>query len=106
MQEDRYADIVDPNLDSSQYSPSDIKGLLQVAVLCMQGAAAERPTMTECASMLQGEGLAERWEGWQADAVDIQVSDLLSVIKSDDIWSNSDSGISWDAFEVELTGPR
>ena len=56
--------------------------------------------------ILQGDGLAKRWEGWQSDVVDIQVSDLLSGIKSDDIWSNSDAGISWDAFEVELSGPR
>ena len=104
MQEERYADIVDPNLHTSQTPPPTSK--FQVAASCGVVHARSSGKMAECTSMLQGDGLAERWEGWQADAVDIQVSDLLSIIKSDDIRSKNDSGINWDTFEVELSSPR
>lgn len=39
--------------------------MIQVALLCTQLSPEDRPTMSEVVRMLEGEGLAERWEEWQ-----------------------------------------
>lgn len=39
--------------------------MIQVALLCTQASPEERPSMSEVVRMLEGEGLAEKWEEWQ-----------------------------------------
>ncbi|XP_042971429.1 probable LRR receptor-like serine/threonine-protein kinase At5g10290 isoform X3 [Carya illinoinensis] len=56
--------IVDPNL-SQNYDIQEVEMMIQVALLCTQSSPDDRPAMSEVVRMLEGEGLAERWEEWQ-----------------------------------------
>ncbi|KAI3873997.1 hypothetical protein MKW98_001646 [Papaver atlanticum] len=60
--------IVDPNLNGN-FDNAEVEIMIQVALLCSQSSSEDRPTMSEVVRMLEGEGLAERWEEWQQDAV-------------------------------------
>ncbi|KAF5480865.1 hypothetical protein F2P56_001575 [Juglans regia] len=56
--------IVDPNL-SKNYDIQEVEMMIKVALLCTQSSPEDRPAMSEVVRMLEGEGLAERWEEWQ-----------------------------------------
>ncbi|KAJ1279005.1 hypothetical protein BS78_04G122100 [Paspalum vaginatum] len=56
--------IVDSNLNQS-YDGEELEMITQIALLCTQGSPEDRPSMSEVVRMLEGEGLAERWEEWQ-----------------------------------------
>ncbi|XP_027078299.1 probable LRR receptor-like serine/threonine-protein kinase At5g10290 [Coffea eugenioides] len=56
--------IVDRNL-SRNYNIQEVEMMIQVALLCTQASPEDRPAMSEVVRMLEGEGLAERWEEWQ-----------------------------------------
>ncbi|XVF17267.1 hypothetical protein REPUB_Repub10bG0105200 [Reevesia pubescens] len=56
--------IVDRNLNKN-YNIQEVEAMIQVALLCTQSSPEERPAMSEVVRMLEGEGLAERWEEWQ-----------------------------------------
>ncbi|KAK4791766.1 hypothetical protein SAY86_032179 [Trapa natans] len=56
--------IVDRNLNEN-YNMQEVEMMIQVALLCTQQSPEERPAMSEVVRMLEGEGLAERWEEWQ-----------------------------------------
>uniref|UniRef100_A0A0D3FMY8 non-specific serine/threonine protein kinase n=1 Tax=Oryza barthii TaxID=65489 RepID=A0A0D3FMY8_9ORYZ len=56
--------IVDRNL-SSNYDGQEVEMMIQIALLCTQASPEDRPSMSEVVRMLEGEGLAERWEEWQ-----------------------------------------
>ncbi|KAK4766350.1 hypothetical protein SAY87_007992 [Trapa incisa] len=45
----------------------EVEKLIQVALLCTQSNPTERPKMSEVVRMLEGDGLAERWEQWQKE---------------------------------------
>ncbi|CAE6260743.1 unnamed protein product [Arabidopsis arenosa] len=62
--EKRLGDIVDKKL-GEDYIKEEVEMMIQVALLCTQAAPEERPAMSEVVRMLEGEGLAERWEEWQ-----------------------------------------
>ncbi|KAG7539284.1 Protein kinase domain [Arabidopsis suecica] len=62
--EKRLEDIVDKKL-GEDYIKEEVEMMIQVALLCTQAAPEERPAMSEVVRMLEGEGLAERWEEWQ-----------------------------------------
>ncbi|XP_010484394.1 PREDICTED: probable LRR receptor-like serine/threonine-protein kinase At5g65240 [Camelina sativa] len=62
--EKRLGDIVDKKLEED-YMTEEVEMMIQVALLCTQSAPEERPAMSEVVRMLEGEGLAERWEEWQ-----------------------------------------
>ena len=64
QREEKLDAIVDRNLNRN-YDGQEVKIMIQVALLCTQAAPEERPTMSEVVRMLEGEGLAERWEEWQ-----------------------------------------
>ncbi|XP_074573176.1 LRR receptor kinase SERK2 [Curcuma longa] len=64
QREKRLADIVDRNLNN-EYDGHEVEMMIQVALLCTQASPEDRPTMSEVVRMLEGEGLAERWEEWQ-----------------------------------------
>ncbi|XWS33340.1 hypothetical protein CRYUN_Cryun22dG0073400 [Craigia yunnanensis] len=56
--------IVDHNLNKN-YNIQEVEAMIQVALLCTQTSPEDRPAMSEVVRMLEGEGLAERWEEWQ-----------------------------------------
>ncbi|KAK7311122.1 hypothetical protein RJT34_09044 [Clitoria ternatea] len=56
--------IVDGNLNKN-YNLEDVEMIIQIALLCTQTSPEDRPVMSEVVRMLEGEGLAERWEEWQ-----------------------------------------
>ncbi|XP_062077197.1 BRASSINOSTEROID INSENSITIVE 1-associated receptor kinase 1-like [Humulus lupulus] len=58
--------LVDADLQGN-YVDEEVEQLIQVALLCTQGTAGERPKMSEVVRMLEGDGLAERWEEWQKE---------------------------------------
>lgn len=43
----------------------EVEMMIKVALLCTQASPEERPAMSDVVRMLEGEGLAERWEEWQ-----------------------------------------
>ncbi|XP_015070817.1 probable LRR receptor-like serine/threonine-protein kinase At5g10290 isoform X1 [Solanum pennellii] len=65
LQRDKRLDaIVDRNLNNN-YELGEVEMMIQVALLCTQASPEDRPAMSEVVRMLEGEGLAERWEEWQ-----------------------------------------
>ncbi|XP_006281427.2 probable LRR receptor-like serine/threonine-protein kinase At5g63710 isoform X1 [Capsella rubella] len=64
LREERLRDIVDSNLTT--YDSKEVETIVQVALLCTQGAPEDRPAMSEVVKMLQGTGgLAEKWTEWE-----------------------------------------
>ncbi|XP_020588408.1 probable LRR receptor-like serine/threonine-protein kinase At5g10290 isoform X2 [Phalaenopsis equestris] len=64
VREKRLDSIIDRNLNKN-YNAEEVEKMIQVALLCTQATPEDRPTMSEVVRMLEGEGLAERWEEWQ-----------------------------------------
>ncbi|OVA14216.1 Protein kinase domain [Macleaya cordata] len=62
--EKRLDAIVDRNLNGN-YNSQEVEMMIKVALLCTQASSEDRPAMSEVVRMLEGEGLAERWEEWQ-----------------------------------------
>lgn len=68
LKDKRLETLVDPDLQGD-YIEDEVEQLIQVALLCTLGSPMERPKMSEVVRMLEGDGLAERWEEWQKDEV-------------------------------------
>ncbi|KAK7306027.1 hypothetical protein VNO77_43941 [Canavalia gladiata] len=68
QREKRLDAIVDCNLNKS-YNIEEVEMVVQIALLCTQASPEDRPAMSEVVRMLEGEGLAERWEEWQHSEV-------------------------------------
>ena len=86
-----------------QYVEVEVEELIQVALLCTQGTPTERPKMSEVVRMLEGDGLAKRWEEWQKE--EMFRRDFNSMHNPNATWilnNNSTSQIPSD----ELSGPR
>ncbi|CAJ1855475.1 unnamed protein product [Sphenostylis stenocarpa] len=64
QREKRLEVIVDCNLKKN-YNIGEVEMIVQIALLCTQASPDDRPAMSEVVRMLEGEGLAERWEEWQ-----------------------------------------
>ena len=60
--------LVDADLNGTCIE-DEVEQLIQVALLCTQSTPMERPKMSEVVRMLEGDGLAERWEEWQKEEV-------------------------------------
>ncbi|KAK2969154.1 hypothetical protein RJ640_026788 [Escallonia rubra] len=65
LKEKKLETLVDADLQGN-YIDEEVEQLIQVALLCTQGSPRERPKMSAVVRMLEGDGLAERWE-WQKD---------------------------------------
>jgi somatic embryogenesis receptor kinase 1 len=75
---------------------------MQVALLCTQSSPMDRPKMAEVVRMLEGDGLAERWEEWQkVEVVRNQDVELVPHRTSEWIVDSTDN-----LHAVELSGPR
>ncbi|KAE8686811.1 BRASSINOSTEROID INSENSITIVE 1-associated receptor kinase 1 [Hibiscus syriacus] len=92
--------LVDTDLQGN-YADHEVEQLIQVALLCTQGTPKERPNMAEVVRMLEGDGLAERWEEWQEEMFRQEVNHNHHP-NADWIIADSTSHIPPD----ELSGPR
>lgn len=83
----------------NNYVDAEVESLIQVALLCTRGTARERPKMSEVVRMLEGDGLAERWEEWQK--VELVKEDKPFTVNNGWIVDSTDN-----LHPVELSGPR
>ncbi|XP_073151987.1 BRASSINOSTEROID INSENSITIVE 1-associated receptor kinase 1-like [Henckelia pumila] len=66
LKEKKLETLVDADLQGN-YVDYEVEELIQVALLCTQSSPLERPKMSEVVRMLEGDGLAERWEEWHKE---------------------------------------
>uniref|UniRef100_A0A0D9W5R7 non-specific serine/threonine protein kinase n=1 Tax=Leersia perrieri TaxID=77586 RepID=A0A0D9W5R7_9ORYZ len=99
LKEKKVEMLVDPDLQSL-YEEDEVESLIQVALLCTQGSPMDRPKMSEVVRMLEGDGLAERWEEWQKVEVVRQEAELAP--RHNDWIVDS----TYNLRAVELSGPR
>lgn len=101
LDDDKLPMLVDADLEGN-YTDDEVRQLIQVALLCTQSNPMERPKMSEVVRMLEGEGLAERWEEWQKDEMFRQDFSHTHNPHTDWIIADSTSHLRPD----ELSGPR
>lgn len=92
--------LVDPDLQND-YVEAEVESLIQVALLCTQGSPIERPKMLEVVRMLEGDGLAERWEEWLKVEVGRLEEMAPRLLTNEWILDSTDN-----LRPVELSGPR
>ncbi|KAK7319400.1 hypothetical protein RJT34_04121 [Clitoria ternatea] len=63
LKDKRLETLVDADLEGN-YDVEEVEEVIQVALLCTQGSPVERPKMSEVVRMLDGDGLAEKWDQW------------------------------------------
>ena len=100
LKEKKLEMLVDPDLET-KYVATEVEQLIQVALLCTQGSPMDRPKMSDVVRMLEGDGLAERWDEWQKVEVLRHELDLMPLPSSDWILDSTDN-----LHAVELSGPR
>ncbi|XP_058191892.1 BRASSINOSTEROID INSENSITIVE 1-associated receptor kinase 1-like [Rhododendron vialii] len=107
LKEKKLETVVDAGLQGN-YIDVEVEKLIQVALLCTQGTAWERPKMSEVVRMLEGDGLAERWEGWQKEEFFRQKFNHTHHQNND--WIIADGNAPPDSTPnlrpEELSGPR
>ncbi|KAL7125114.1 hypothetical protein ABFS83_14G094000 [Erythranthe nasuta] len=101
LKEKKLETLVDADLQGN-YIDEEVEQLIQVALLCTQGSPTERPKMSEVVRMLEGDGLAERWDEWQKEEMFRQEFSYTHHPSTDWIIADSTSNIRPD----ELSGPR
>ncbi|XVF01608.1 hypothetical protein REPUB_Repub04eG0103200 [Reevesia pubescens] len=101
LKDRRLETLVDSDLQGN-YIDEEVEQLIQVALLCTQGSPMERPKMSEVVRMLEGDGLAERWEEWQKEEMFRQEFNHIHHPNANWIIADSTSHIPPD----ELSGPR
>ncbi|KAG2406796.1 LRR receptor [Vigna angularis] len=100
QREKRLDVIVDCNLKKN-YVIGEVEMIVQIALLCTQASPEDRPAMSEVVRMLEGEGLAERWEEWQH--VEVATREDYERLQRRMNWGE-DSMNNQDA--IELSGGR
>uniref|UniRef100_A0A161WRR6 non-specific serine/threonine protein kinase n=1 Tax=Daucus carota subsp. sativus TaxID=79200 RepID=A0A161WRR6_DAUCS len=100
LKEKKLEMLVDPDLKNN-YIDTEVEQLIQVALLCTQGSPMERPKMSEVVRMLEGDGLAEKWEEWQKVEVINHDVELAPHRTSEWILDSTDN-----LHAFELSGPR
>ncbi|XP_057445725.1 somatic embryogenesis receptor kinase 2-like [Lotus japonicus] len=100
LKEKKLEMLVDPDLHNN-YIEAEVEQLIQVALLCTQGSPMDRPKMSEVVRMLEGDGLAERWDEWQKVEILRQEMELAPHPNSDWIVDSTEN-----LHAVELSGPR
>ncbi|XP_058187828.1 protein NSP-INTERACTING KINASE 1-like [Rhododendron vialii] len=94
--------LVDKDLKNN-YDRIELEEMVQVALLCTQYLPGLRPKMSEVVRMLEGDGLAERWEASQrVESSKYKSYDLSSSERYSDL--TNDSSLLVQA--IELSGPR
>ncbi|XP_028769433.1 protein NSP-INTERACTING KINASE 3 [Neltuma alba] len=101
-QERRLTQMVDKDLNGD-FELFEVEEMVQVALLCTQFNPSQRPKMSEVLKMLEGDGLAERWEASQKlDASKCRCSENSTPQRYSDFIE--DSSLIVEA--MELSGPR
>nr|TKR85020.1 leucine-rich repeat receptor-like kinase [Populus alba] len=101
-QEKKLELLVDKDLKNS-YDRIELEEIVQVALLCTQYLPSHRPKMSEVVRMLEGDGLAEKWEASQrAEESRSRANDFSSSERYSDL--TDDSSLLVQA--MELSGPR
>ncbi|KAL7199885.1 hypothetical protein ACSBR2_022069 [Camellia fascicularis] len=101
LKEKKLEMLVDADMQGN-YIDEEVEQLIQVALLCTQGTPLERPKMSDVVRMLEGDGLAERWEEWQKEEIFRQEYSHTRQPNADWIIADSTSNLHPD----ELSGPR
>ncbi|KAI4981861.1 hypothetical protein ZWY2020_022353 [Hordeum vulgare] len=94
--------MVDKDLGSN-YDRVELGEMVQVALLCMQYYPSHRPRMSEVIRMMEGDGLAEKWEASQNVDTPKSVSSELLPLKFTDFAGADESSVGLEA--MELSGP-
>lgn len=92
--------LVDAEL-KSEYNSLELEEMVQVALLCTQVLPTERPKMLDVVRMLEGDGLAERWEQWR-EVESRRSREALLPRRYCELVEDS----SWDIEAIQLSGPR
>ncbi|KAG6601344.1 Protein NSP-INTERACTING KINASE 1, partial [Cucurbita argyrosperma subsp. sororia] len=101
-QEKKLEILVDRDIRKT-YDWIELEEMVRVALLCTQYLPTTRPKMSEVVRMLEGDGLAEKWEASQrADANRYRVNEFSSSGQYSDLTDDS----SLLAQAMELSGPR
>ncbi|CAL5379613.1 unnamed protein product [Camellia sinensis] len=66
------------------YVEDEVKQLIQVALLCTLSSLMERPKISVVVRMLEGDGLAERWEEWQKEEMFWQ--EFVNILHQNNDW--------------------
>ncbi|KAH7846507.1 hypothetical protein Vadar_014760 [Vaccinium darrowii] len=102
LDEKKLDSLVDKDLKNN-YDRIELEEIVQVALLCTQYLPGLRPKMSEVVRMLEGDGLAERWEASQrVESSKYKSYDLSSSERYSDL--TNDSSLLVQA--IELSGPR
>ncbi|GFP98672.1 brassinosteroid insensitive 1-associated receptor kinase 1 [Phtheirospermum japonicum] len=101
LKEKKLETLVDADLQGN-YIDEEVEQLIQVALLCTQSTPTERPKMSEVVRMLEGDGLAERWDEWQREEMFRQ--ELSHTPQPNTDWIIADS--MYNIRPDELSGPR
>ncbi|OVA12765.1 Protein kinase domain [Macleaya cordata] len=103
QQEKKLEMLVDKDIRNN-YDRIELDEMVQVALLCTQYLPGQRPKMSEVVRMLEGDGLADRWEASQrAESTKYRAAhDFSSSERYSDL--TDDSSILVQA--MELSGPR
>ncbi|KAF8049426.1 hypothetical protein N665_2214s0005 [Sinapis alba] len=64
LKEEKLESLVDAELEGN-YVDKEVEELIEMVLLCTQSSSLNRPSMAEVVKMLEGDGLAEKWEEWQ-----------------------------------------
>ena len=112
-QEKKLELLVDKDLKSN-YDRIELEEMVKVALLSTQYLPGQRPKMSELLRMLEGDGLAERWEASQSK--DHNHNDTTTTSKStnkhahqfssSDRYSDLTDDSSLLVQDMELSGPR
>ncbi|XP_062193120.1 probable LRR receptor-like serine/threonine-protein kinase At2g23950 [Phragmites australis] len=112
--------LVDQDL-GPHYDRIEVAEMVQVALLCTQFQPSHRPKMSEVIRMLEGDGLAEKWEATNRPAPPPlhdalghdHRNDSNGSVFFNDYYHENDSSLSSDEArsidmveEMELSGPR
>jgi hypothetical protein len=101
-QEKKLEMLVDKDLKSN-YDRIELEEMVQVALLCTQYLPSHRPKMSEVVRMLEGDGLAERWEASQrVEPTKCKPHEFSASDRYSDL--TDDSSVLVQA--MELSGPR
>ncbi|XP_054805624.1 protein NSP-INTERACTING KINASE 1-like isoform X1 [Prosopis cineraria] len=106
-QEKKLELLVDKDLKSN-YDTIELEEMVKVALLCTQYLPGQRPKMSEVVRMLEGDGLAERWEASQRAHHDSNTSKSKQPheFSSSDRYSDLTDDSSLLVQDMELSGPR
>ncbi|KAI7998777.1 Protein NSP-INTERACTING KINASE 1 [Camellia lanceoleosa] len=101
-QEKKLDTLVDKDLKNN-YDRIELEEMVQVALLCTQYLPSNRPKISEVVRMLEGDGLAEKWEASQrADTTRCRANEFSSLERYSDLTDYSSLLVQ----VMELSGPR